>query len=52
VFVFAVVSAVAPDEAVDVFIRLEDAERFVEEVRDDEPELAELLSVEAVELDA
>jgi hypothetical protein len=27
-----------------------DAERFVEEVRGDEPQLAELLSVEAIEL--
>jgi hypothetical protein len=51
VLVFAVVSAVAPDEAVDVFIRRDDAERFVEEVRDDEPELAELLSIEPIELD-
>jgi hypothetical protein len=44
------VSAAAPDEAVDVFIRFEDAERFVNDVRDDDPELAELLSVEQVEL--
>jgi hypothetical protein len=50
VLVYAVVSAVDPEEAVDVFIRLEDAERFVQEVRDDGPELAELLSVEAIEL--
>jgi hypothetical protein len=35
-----------------VFIRREDAERFVEEVRDDEPELAELLSIEPVKLGA
>jgi hypothetical protein len=33
-----------------VFIRREDAERFVEEVRDDEPDLAELLSIEPIEL--
>jgi hypothetical protein len=46
VLVYGVVSAAAPDEAVDVFIRLEDAERFVNDVRDDDPELAELLSVE------
>jgi hypothetical protein len=52
VLVFAVVSAVAPDEAVDVFIRREDAERFVQEVRGDEPDLAELLSIELVELDS
>ena len=39
------------EQAIELFARREDAERFVEEVRDDEPELAELLSVEAVELD-
>ena len=50
--VFAVVGAAAPDQAVDVFIREEDAERFVAEVRDDQPALAELLSVEPLELDA
>jgi hypothetical protein len=43
VLVFAIVSSVAPDEAVDMFIRREDAERFVKEVRDDEPELARRL---------
>jgi hypothetical protein len=52
VLAYAVVRTVAPEEAVEVFIRREDAERFVQEVRDDEPELAELLSVEAIELDA
>jgi hypothetical protein len=50
--VYPVLSAAAPEEAVDVFIRREDAERFVEEVRDDEPELAELLSIEPVKLGA
>jgi hypothetical protein len=50
VLVYAVVSAAAPEEAVDVFIRPEDAERFVEEVRDDEPELAELFTVEPIGL--
>ncbi len=50
VLVFAVVSAVAPEEAVDLFIREEDAERFVEEVRNEDPELAGLLSVDRVEL--
>ena len=48
--VFAVVSSVAPDEAVDVLIRREDAERFVAEVEDYEPDLAELLSIEPIEL--
>jgi hypothetical protein len=35
-----------------LFIRREDAERFLDELREDEPGLAELLSVEAVDLDA
>ncbi len=51
-FVFAVVSAAAPDEAVEVFIRRKDAERFVEEVRDDESESADLRSIEPIDLDA
>ena len=48
---FAVVRADC-EEAIELFVRRADAERFVAEVRDDEPELAELLSVEPVELDA
>jgi hypothetical protein len=52
VLVFAVVSNAAPDKAVDVFIRRVDAERFMDEVRDDNPELAALLRREPVELDA
>jgi hypothetical protein len=36
----------------ELFIRREDAERFLDELREDEPGLAELLSVEAVDLDA
>ena len=51
VLVFAVVSA-QMEEAIELFVRRKDAERFVAEVRGDEPELAELLSVEPVELDA
>jgi hypothetical protein len=51
VLVFAVVSA-KTEQAIELFVRPEDAERFVAEVRDDEPELAELLRVEPVELDA
>lgn len=38
-------------DAVDVFMRREDAERFVAEVRGDEPELAEQLRVEERELE-
>ena len=42
---FAVVGdALSPDfplrDSLEVFIRREDAERFIEEVRDDDPELA------------
>jgi hypothetical protein len=47
--VFAVVST-ETEQAVEVFVR-EDAERFLENVRADEPELAERLRLEAVELD-
>jgi hypothetical protein len=39
-------------EAVEVFIRREDAERFIEEVRGDDPELAESLRIEERELEA
>jgi hypothetical protein len=34
------------DDAVETFIRREDAERFVEQVRGDEPELASHLRIE------
>jgi hypothetical protein len=39
-------------EALDVFVRREDAERFIEEVRRDEPELASNLRIEERELEA
>ena len=48
--VYAVVSA-ETEHAVELFVRREDAERFLEEVRDDDSELAELLRLEPVELD-
>jgi hypothetical protein len=51
VVVFAVVSIEAPEEAFELFVRREDAERFLEDVRNDDPELADRLSVETVELD-
>jgi hypothetical protein len=51
VLVYGVVRA-QTEEALELFIRREDAERFLDEVREDEPGLAELLSVEAVDLDA
>ncbi|MBA2642553.1 MAG: hypothetical protein H0U82_06485 [Actinobacteria bacterium] len=40
------------DEALEVYVRREDAERFVEEVRGDEPELASHLRIEVRELEA
>ena len=36
----------------EVFIRREDAERFIEEVRGDDPEIAEKLRIEERELEA
>ena len=39
-------------DAVETFIRREDDERFVEEVRGDEPELASHLRIEERELEA
>ncbi len=50
VVVFYGVVSPQTGEAIELFIRRGDAERFVKEVRDDDPELAELLSVEQVEL--
>ena len=49
--VYAVVSA-EMEKAVELFVRREDAERFLDEVHDDDPELAELLRLEPAELDA
>jgi hypothetical protein len=51
VIVYAVVDdALSPDfplgNSLEVFIRREDAERFVEEVRGDDPELASYLRIE------
>jgi hypothetical protein len=51
VLVFAVVSA-ETEKAVGLFVRREQAERFLENVRADEPALAERLRLEPVELDA
>jgi hypothetical protein len=48
--VYAVDDAISPDfplgDAIETLIRREDAERFVEEVRGDEPELACSLRIE------
>jgi Tic22-like family protein len=51
VLVYAVVSA-ENEKAVGLFVRREQAEHLLENVRTDEPELAERLRIEAVELDA
>ena len=47
--VYAVVSA-ATEKAVELSVSREDAEAFLEEVRADDAELAELLRLEPVEL--
>jgi hypothetical protein len=39
-------------DAVETFLRREDAERFIEEVRGDDPELASSLRIEERELEA
>ncbi len=49
--VYAVVSA-ETEKAVDTFVRREDAERFLADVQRDDPELADRLRLEPVELDA
>jgi hypothetical protein len=51
VFVYAVLDG-DDDEAIELFVRREDAEAFLEDVRQDDAELAEQLQLEAVELDA
>lgn len=49
-------AALSPDfplgVELEVFVRREDAERFVEEIRGDEPEIAAKLRIEERELDA
>jgi hypothetical protein len=57
VLVFAVVDdALSPDfplgDALEVFVRREDAEHFVDDVRGDEPEIAASLRIEERELEA
>jgi hypothetical protein len=39
-------------DAVETFVRREEAERFIEEVRGDDPELASYLRIEECELEA
>jgi hypothetical protein len=56
VIVYAVIDDVlSPDfplgDSLEVFIRREDAERFIEEVRGDDPELAAKLRIEERELE-
>ncbi len=55
--VYAVVDdALSPDfplgDTIETFIRREDAERFIEEVRSDDPELTSYLRIEERELEA
>jgi len=57
VLVYAVVDdALSPDfplgDSLEVYLRREDAERFIEEVRGDDPEAAAKLRVEQPELEA
>lgn len=54
--VYAIVDdALSPDfplgDALEVFVRREDAERFIEEVRGDDPEMADKLRIEERELE-
>ncbi len=49
--VYAVVSA-QTEHAVELFVRREDAERFLDEVRGDDDDLAATLRLEPVELRA
>jgi hypothetical protein len=56
VIVYAVVDdALSPEfplgDALEVFVRREDAERFIQEVRGDDPELAAKLRIEERELE-
>ena len=48
--------ALSPDfplgDALETFIRREDAERFIEEVRGDDPDIASYLRIEERELEA
>lgn len=47
------ISPMSPlSDAIEVFLRREDAQRFIEEVDGDDPELAELLRIEERELEA
>jgi hypothetical protein len=56
VLVYAVLDLAVSTEPLgddlDVFVRREDAERFIEEVRGDDPEFASELRIEERELDA
>jgi hypothetical protein len=48
---YALVTALDPDEAVDVFIRYEDAETALAECLHVEPDWADVISVVPIELD-
>jgi hypothetical protein len=48
--IFYGVISVETESAVELFVRREDAEAMIAEVREDEPELAEGLRIEAIDL--
>ena len=50
--VYAVTSDETPERAIELFVRRKGAEAFLDDVRADEPETAELLRLEPLELDA
>jgi hypothetical protein len=45
-------AVVDDEEAIELYVRREDAERFLADVQADEPELADALRLEPVDLDA
>jgi hypothetical protein len=48
---YALVSAIAPDEAADVYLRREDAEVALAECLRDEPDLIDIVNIVPMELD-
>ncbi|MDQ3881125.1 MAG: hypothetical protein M3295_08645 [Chloroflexota bacterium] len=50
--VFGILSDETPEQAIELFVRREDAEAFLDDVRADDEELAAPLRVEPHELDA
>ncbi len=50
--VYAVTSDDTPEQAIELFVRRQDAEAFLDDVRADDEELAAFLHVKPLELDA